>query len=114
MENLLPFFVLMPEETSWFCNWFENDTPVLRVHTEWQRPLSGVHFIKMEKLAQAGVRGGSAHPPPFTAFTISFKVAVYAPAVWADTLTLFHLCSGHIKDELIEIGDWSFLIGQYI
>ncbi len=24
----------------------------LRVHTEWQRPLSAVHFIMMEKLAQ--------------------------------------------------------------
>ncbi len=28
-----------------------------RVHTEWQRPLSGVHSIMMEKLAQA-VEGG--------------------------------------------------------
>jgi hypothetical protein len=25
------------------------------------------------------------------AFTITSKVAVYAPAEWADTLTLFHL-----------------------
>jgi hypothetical protein len=42
------------------------------------------------KLAQAGV-GGGARPPPFTTFTITSKVAVYAPAEWADTLTLFHL-----------------------
>ncbi len=29
-----------------------------RVHTEWQRPLSGVHFHMMEKLVQAGEGGG--------------------------------------------------------
>ncbi len=34
---------------------------------------------------------GGARPPPFTTFTITSKVAVYAPAEWADTLTLFHL-----------------------
>ncbi len=28
---------------------------------------------------------------PFTVFTITYKVAVYAPAEWADTLALFHL-----------------------
>jgi hypothetical protein len=33
-----------------------------------------------------------AHPP-FITFTITSKVAVYAPAEWADTLTLFHLYS---------------------
>ena len=42
------------------------------------------------KLAQAGEDGG-ARPPPFITFTITSKVAVYAPAEWADTLTLFHL-----------------------
>jgi hypothetical protein len=42
------------------------------------------------KLAQAG-KGGGARPPPFLTFTITNKVAVYAPAEWADTLTLFHL-----------------------
>ncbi len=35
-----------------------------RVHTEWQRPLSGVHFIMMEKYAQAG-EGGGCTPTPF-------------------------------------------------
>jgi hypothetical protein len=29
-----------------------------RVHTEWQRPLSGVHSIMMEKLSQPGEGGG--------------------------------------------------------
>jgi hypothetical protein len=42
------------------------------------------------KLTQAG-KGGGALPPPFITFTITCKVAVYAPAEWADTLTLFHL-----------------------
>jgi hypothetical protein len=37
------------------------------------------------------VRVGGARPPPFTAFTITSKVAVYAPAEWADKLILFHL-----------------------
>jgi len=36
------------------------------------------------------VRDGVAHPPPFTLFTIAYKVAVYASAKRADTLTLFH------------------------
>jgi hypothetical protein len=42
------------------------------------------------KLACAGV-GGGARPPPSITFTITSKVAVYAPAEWADTLTLLHL-----------------------
>jgi hypothetical protein len=37
------------------------------------------------------MRVGGARPPPFTTFTLTSKVAVYAPAEWADTLTLFHL-----------------------
>ncbi len=35
--------------------------------------------------------GVHTHAPPFTTFTITSKVAVYAPVEWADTLTLFHL-----------------------
>jgi hypothetical protein len=35
------------------------------------------------KLALAGV-GGGACPPPLITFTITSKVAVYAPAEWAD------------------------------
>jgi hypothetical protein len=34
---------------------------------------------------------GGARPPSFITFTITSKVAVYAPTEWADTLTLFHL-----------------------
>jgi hypothetical protein len=34
---------------------------------------------------------GRARPPPFITFTITSKVAVYAPAEWADTLTLSSL-----------------------
>jgi hypothetical protein len=37
------------------------------------------------------VRVGGARPPPFTTITITSKVAVYASAEGADTLTLFHL-----------------------
>jgi hypothetical protein len=40
----------------------------------------------MEKSALAGAR-----PPPFTLVTITYNVAVYAPAERADTLPLFHL-----------------------
>ena len=35
--------------------------------------------------------GGGARPPPLITFVLTSKVAVYAPAEWADTLTLFHL-----------------------
>ncbi len=34
---------------------------------------------------------GGARPPPLITFTITSKVALYAPAEWVDTLTLFHL-----------------------
>jgi hypothetical protein len=37
------------------------------------------------------MRVGGARPPPFITFTITSKVAVYALAERADTLTLFHL-----------------------
>ncbi len=59
-------------------------------YTELQRLLSGVHSIMRLKLAQAG-KGGGARPSLFITFTVTSKVAVYAPAEWEDTLTLFHL-----------------------
>jgi hypothetical protein len=37
------------------------------------------------------VRVGGTRPPPFTLFTITYKVAFYAPAERADTLPVFHL-----------------------
>jgi hypothetical protein len=37
------------------------------------------------------VGGCTARPPPFNILFISYKVAVYAPAERAVTLTLFHL-----------------------
>jgi hypothetical protein len=40
------------------------DGPHHRIHTEWQRPLSGVHSIMMEKLAHDG-EGGGHMPTPF-------------------------------------------------
>ncbi len=45
-----------------------------RVHTEWQRPLPGVHSImmmeKLAKLVSVGVHGCTPHPP-FTIVTIT-------------------------------------------
>jgi hypothetical protein len=59
------------------------------VHTEGQRPLSGVHswWKNWPRLVRVGVHA----QPPFTTFTITYKVAVYATAEWADILALFHL-----------------------
>ncbi len=37
------------------------------------------------------MRVGGARPPPRITFTLTSKVAVYAPSECADTLTLFHL-----------------------
>ncbi len=37
------------------------------------------------------MRVGGARPPPLITFTLTSKVAVYTPAEWADTLTMFHL-----------------------
>jgi hypothetical protein len=37
------------------------------------------------------VRVGGARPLPLITFTITSKVAVYAPAEWADTLALLSL-----------------------
>ncbi len=43
------------------------------------------------KLALAG-EGGGVHAHPLSLhLPITSKVAVYAPAEWAETLTLFHL-----------------------
>jgi hypothetical protein len=56
----------------------------LGVHTEWQLPLSGVYSIMMEKFAQAGEVHNIYH------HVIGCSVR-YAPAEWADKLTLLHL-----------------------
>jgi hypothetical protein len=49
---------------------------------------SSVHRVRT--IAQAG-EGGVARPPPFTIFTVTYKVAVYDPTKRADTLPVFHL-----------------------
>ncbi len=41
-----------------------------RVHTEWQRPLSGVHSIMMGKLAQPGEGGGWVHVHPLSLYLL--------------------------------------------
>ncbi len=53
------------------CNSYSLYGSIHRVHTEWQRPLSGVHSIMM---------GGAR-----------LHVTMYAPAERAVTLPLFHL-----------------------
>ncbi len=62
-------------------------------YTEWQRPLSGVHFILMEKSTQTGEGGdGGCTPTPF--YHIYYYVqncGLYAPAERADTPPLFLL-----------------------
>jgi hypothetical protein len=60
-------------------------------NTELQPLLSGVHSVMRVKSVLWLVRVGGARPPPLITFTLTSKVAVYAPAEWADTLTLFHL-----------------------
>jgi hypothetical protein len=50
-------------------------------YAELQPLLSAVHSV---------MRVGGAGPPLLITFTTTSKVAVYAPAGWADTLTLFH------------------------
>ncbi len=70
----------------------KTDGSAHRVHTEWQWPLSGVHSIMMEKLAQPDEGGGRVNSHPlFTISTITYKVVVYALAERADTLSLFLL-----------------------
>jgi hypothetical protein len=86
MYSLLSSFLLFPYSR-------RQETRILAAATEYtelQRLLSGVHSVMRVKLALAG-KGGGCTPTPFITFTITSKVAVYAPAEWADTLTLFHL-----------------------
>jgi hypothetical protein len=59
-------------------------------YTELQPLLSGVHSVMRVKLGWL-MRVGGARPPPLITFTLTSKVAVYAPAELADTLSLFHL-----------------------
>ncbi len=60
----------------------DNSSAKHRVYTQSG---NGVHSIMMEKSALVGESWG-ARPPPLTLFTITYKVAVYAPAERADTL----------------------------
>ncbi len=56
--------------------------------------ISDVRSTTMEKAVLAGETGIAHHcPSPFTLFTITYKVAVYAPAERADTLSVFYLYS---------------------
>ncbi len=49
-------------------------------------------FSDEGKISPGWLGWGGARPPPLITFTLTTsKVAVYAPAEWADTLTLLHL-----------------------
>jgi hypothetical protein len=77
------------------------------VHIEWHLPLSGVHSMMMEKLAQPG--GGCMPTPPHSIYTITYKVVVYASAERTDTLPRFYsilyvLCGMGLCQS---VGHWS-------
>ncbi len=63
---------------------------VHRVHTEWQWPLSGVHPISMEKLAQPG-EGGVCTSTPFHCIYHHVESCGVCSAQRPDTLPLFLL-----------------------
>ena len=69
-------------------------------YTELQPLLSGVHSVTRVKLALAGEGGVHGARPPLITFTITSEVAVYAPAEWEDTQTLFHL-----EDDLYSVAE---------
>jgi hypothetical protein len=61
-----------------------------RVHTEWKWPLSGVHSIMVEKLAQPG-EGGGVHARPLSLYLPQSKyrgrveiagVYIFCPLSW--------------------------------
>ncbi len=62
----------------------EGEKEVNTEYTEWQRTLSDVHSIMMEKLTQPG-EGGGCTPTPFHYFYRHVQVVVYSPAERADT-----------------------------
>jgi hypothetical protein len=83
-----------------------------RVHIDWQRPLSalsGVHSIMMEKLAQAG-EGGGARPPPFTLFTITYKVSDTPPLI--SSLPLCTVWAGGVNDTANDVFTCAVDIGD--
>ncbi len=64
------------------------------ISTEYTQSGNGFFLASIpswRKTSPGWVRVGGARPPAFTLFTITYKVAVYAPAERADTLILFHL-----------------------
>ncbi len=84
------------------------------VHTEWRLPIYNVHPIMIEKSALAG-EGGGCTATPFQPITITYKVAVYAPAERTDTLPLFHLypiCTYSVFVPIAQQGRQSVMLGR--
>jgi hypothetical protein len=61
-------------------------------------------FSHEGKIGPGCGEGGGCTPTPLITFTITSKVAVYAPAEWADTLTLFHLYKNMYSVDLTKMG----------
>jgi hypothetical protein len=59
------------------------------IPTQLLAPIDCSKIPALVRVGGAPLHG--ARPPAFTTITVNSKVAVYAPAEWADTLTLFHL-----------------------
>ncbi len=57
-----------------------------REYTDCQRPLSGVHSINLEKLAQAGEGGGCTAPTPFYYILLGLPVFAKRSQTWTGLL----------------------------
>ncbi len=100
-------------------NYFERNTPFqshglilharpegaeLRVHSEWQWPLSGVHPKMMEKLAQSG-EGGGVHDHPLSLYHHVHSCAVrsswdgrYTPIISTLLLCMYAVKQNRISE----------------
>jgi hypothetical protein len=67
---------------------------------------TGVHSIMMEKLAQAG-EGESSRPPPYTLFTIAYKVyQIYSPYFISTAMySVAGGVNGTVTDFFVDISD---------
>ncbi len=63
---------------------------IIFIFPVWFHPQS-IHRVATAAFWRNSIMLGGARLPPFTIFTITYKVTVYAPAERADTLPLFHL-----------------------
>jgi hypothetical protein len=98
--------VLSWKET--WCDWIVNIIVYSTEYTEWQRPLSGVHSIMMEKLGQAGEGGGCT---PTLSF-ISVTVILGRTGSVLFLCILFHLCCTELPMQSY-LYDYYCIYGSY-